>query len=80
MYDDFEKNSNKAQREFFESKVKKVLIVIAYKKWNKKLVNLYVDEKWELFVITKDFFQKLYGPTLNRLAQFFYNPCILKEK
>ena len=55
------------------------MIIIAYKNWNEKLIDLKIDEDWEVFVITKEFFQNLYGPTLIKLAQFFYNPWIEKK-
>ena len=60
---------NKSRERFFE-KVQKVLIVIAYKNW-KEFDKKAIPDDWKVFVISKEFFNQLYGPTLNNLAQYY---------
>ena len=57
----------------FFNQVEKVLIVIAYKKW-KQFDESKIPKDWKVFVITKEFFTKLYGPTLINLAQYYEGP------
>ena len=73
-YNDFDQKwNNTEENQFFKSNIKNVFVVITYKDWNKNSIPLDDAEDWELFVITKESFKMLYGPTLNGLAQFFYN-------
>ena len=78
MYKEFDQTCTNTEQKQFLSSVKKVLIVISYKKWNDNIIPVDVAEDWEIFVITKESFGLLYGPTLNGLAQFYSNT--IKDK
>ena len=68
---------NETMEPFFDN-VKKILIIIAYKQGN--ILKLYdIPKDWKVFVISKEYFIKLYGPTLNKLAQYYQMDMMRNE-
>ena len=47
------------------------MIIVAYKNWNETLKYYDIPDDWKVFVITKEYFNLLYGPTLFKLVQFY---------